>query len=201
MSGNRKWLIGVGAAILVCSSGAAWAQTSVSFGRITAVRMVSESDARAQVGGAILGGAIGAAAGSGRSGSNRALGGIGGAFAGQQIGRLASQRQLFEYTILLGGTQTITMVSDQAGKRVGDCVAVERGALNNLRLVADSKCNPAPARAAPAPPPPAPAPAKPTQADVSAANACIQAKEQLLAAETDDAFDRAERRVRLLCGE
>ena len=78
------------------------------------------------------------------------------------------------------------MVSDQAGKRVGDCVAVERGAFNNLRLVADSNCNP---------------PTKPTQTDVNAANACIQAKEQLLAAETDDAFDRAERRVRLLCGE
>jgi hypothetical protein len=161
--------------------------------------MVSESDARAQTGGAIIGGVIGAAAGSGRSGSNRALGGIGGAFAGQQIGRLTSQRQLFEYTILMGGTQTITMVSDQAGKRVGDCVAVERGAFNNLRLVADSKCNAA--RAAQATPPPAPAPARPTQADVNSANACIQAKEQLLAAETDDTFDRAERRVRLLCGE
>lgn len=200
MIGNRGWVGWTGVVLLACSS-TAWAQTSVSFGRITAVRMVSESDARAQTGGAIVGGVIGAAAGSGRSGSNRALGGIGGAFAGQQIGRLASQRQLFEYTILMGGTQTITMVSDQAGKRVGDCVAVERGAFNNLRLVADSKCNPAPARAAPATPPPTPAPARSTQADVNSANACIQAKEQLLAAETDDAFDRAERRVRLLCGE
>ena len=201
MKRTKAWVGCLGLVLLACGYTTAWAQTSVSFGRITAARMVSESDARAQVGGAIVGGAIGAAAGSGRSGSNRALGGIGGAFAGQQIGRLASQRQMFEYTVLLGGTQTITMVSDQAGKRVGDCVAVERGAFNNLRLVADSKCNPAPARAAPATPPPAPAPARPTQTDVNAANACIQAKEQLLAAETDDAFDRAERRVRLLCGE
>jgi len=197
---SSKGLVGwTGVIVLACSS-AAWAQTSVTFGRITAARATTESDARAQTGGAIVGGVIGAAAGSGRSGSNRALGGIGGAFAGQQIGRLASQRQLFEYTILIGGTQTITMVSDQVGKRVGDCVAVERGAFNNLRLVADSKCNPAPPRAASVPPPP-PAPARPTQADVSSANACNQAKEQLLAAETDEAFDRAERRVRLLCGE
>ncbi len=201
MIGRSGWLRWLGVAVLVLGPASVCAQTSVNFGRITAVRMVSESDARAQVGGAILGGTIGAAAGSGRSGSNRALGGIGGAFAGQQIGRLASQRQLFEYTVLMGGTQTITMVSDQAGKRVGDCVAVERGAYNNLRLVADSKCNPAPARTAPATPPPTPAPAGPTRADVDAANACLQAKEQLLAAETDDAFDRAERRVRLLCGE
>jgi hypothetical protein len=114
---------------------------------------------------------------------------------------MASQRQAFEYTILLGGTSTITLISDQAGKRVGDCVAVKRGSLNNIRLVADSKCGPTPARAAPATPAPAPAPSKPTQADIGAANACIQAKEQLLAAENDEAFDRAERRVRLLCGE
>lgn len=200
MRGNKGWAGWTGVILLACNS-TAWAQTSVTFGRITAARMTSESDARAQTGGAIVGGVIGAAAGSGRSGSNRALGGIGGAFAGQQIGRLASQRQVFEYTILIGGTQTITMVSDQAGKRVGDCVAVERGAFNNLRLVADSKCNPAPVRAAPPSPPPTPAPARPTQADVNGANACIQAKEQLLAAETDDAFDRAERRVRLLCGD
>src|SRR5215472_2771386 len=164
MNGNKAWLAGVGTAVLTCTSGLAWAQTSVSYGRITAVTMVAQSDQRTQTGGALVGGVIGATAGSGRSGSNRAL----------------------------GGTQTITMVTDQAGKRVGDCVAVERGSFNNLRLVADSKCNPTPARAAPA---------KPTQADIQQANACVQAKEQLLAAETEDAFDRAERRVRLLCGD
>jgi hypothetical protein len=34
---------------------------------------------------------------------------------------------------------------------------------------------------------------------MAAANACIQAKDQLIAADTDEAFDRAERRVRALC--
>jgi hypothetical protein len=34
---------------------------------------------------------------------------------------------------------------------------------------------------------------------VETANACTQAKEQLMAAETDEDFDRAERRVRLVC--
>ena len=85
---------------------------------------------------------------------------------------------------------------DQAGKRVGDCVAIERGSFNNIRLVDDSRCAP-PARAAAAP---APAPAA-SPAAIRQSDACIQAKEQLLKAETDDAFDRAERRVRLLCGE
>jgi hypothetical protein len=39
------------------------------------------------------------------------------------------------------------------------------------------------------------------QADVEAASACDQAKQQVLAAETDEAFSLAERRMRLLCGE
>ncbi|MFO1315087.1 MAG: hypothetical protein U1F58_05745 [Burkholderiales bacterium] len=199
MTLGNTWIGLAAAATFAGAAGTALAQSSVSYGRITAVQMITESDARARTGGAIIGGTLGAAVGSGRSGSNRALGGVGGAFAGSQIGRLASQRQAFEYTVLLGGTQTITMITDQAGKRVGDCVAVERGAFNNLRLVPEAKCAP-PARqaAAPAAPPPA---ARPTPAEQRQSDACVQAKEQLLAAETDDAFDRAERRVRLLCGE
>ena len=90
------------------------------------------------------------------------------------------------------------MVTDQSGLRVGDCVSVETGAFNNLRLVADAKCaRPAAPASTPAPkpaPPPAPAPE-----DVAAANACLQAKEALLEATTEDTFNLAERRVRLLC--
>jgi hypothetical protein len=39
----------------------------------------------------------------------------------------------------------------------------------------------------------------PTPAALTEANACIKAKEQLLAADTDEEFDRAERRMRLIC--
>jgi hypothetical protein len=114
---------------------------------------------------------------------------------GQAIGRIATQRQAFEYTILIDGTSTITMVTDEAGLRVGDCVAVERGGFNNLRLVDDARCAPRQTQAKAAkPPPPAVTPAAQREAD-----ACVQAKERLLEAETDDAFERAYRRVRLLC--
>jgi outer membrane lipoprotein SlyB len=201
MNSSGRWAGIAATLIAACGSAAVSAQSNVSFGRITAVTMVTQDNPNARVGGTIVGGVIGAAAGSGRSGANRALGGVGGAFAGNQIGRIATQRQAFQYTILMGGTQTITMVTDQAGKRVGDCVAVERGEFNNLRLVADSKCGPSPrAQSRPATPPP-PVPVQPTAADRSQAESCIRAKEQLLEAETDDAFDRAERRVRLLCGD
>jgi outer membrane lipoprotein SlyB len=189
------------AAALAAASSAGGAQTSVSYGRITAVNLVTDASRAAQTGGAILGGALGAASGSNRSSGTRALRAGAGVFAGQQIGRIATQRQHFEYTILIGGTSTITMVTDEAGLRVGDCVAVERGAFNNLRLVDDARCAPKPRpaaaapKAAPAPPPQA------TAEDIRIADACIQAKEQLLDAETDEAFERAYRRVRLLCAD
>jgi len=189
----------LGCAALVTAAmtwGTAWAQTTVNYGRITAVNLVTEQNRAAQTGGAIVGGALGAASARNRSGGTAALRAGGGVIAGQQLGRVLTQRQTFEYTILIGGTSTVTMVTDEAGLRVGDCVAVERGSFNNLRLVDDSRCNPRPAAGQKAAPPP-----KATAADIRQADACIQAKEQLLDAETDDAFDRAYRRVRLLCSD
>lgn len=186
----------VAGAVLACAAVPALAQTSVTYGRVTAVRSVTVDSSNAQIGGAVVGGTVGLVSGRNRSGSNQALRGVGGAYAGRRIGNSMGSSQAWEYTVLMGNGATTTMVSDQSGKRVGDCVAIERGSFNNIRLVADSRCAP-PARAAAAP---APAPAAPPAA-VREANACDQAKEQLLAAETDEAFDRAERRMRLLCGE
>jgi hypothetical protein len=147
------------------------------------VQLVTVDNQRAQATGAVLGGIIGIAAGSGNT---RALAGAGGALAGQQIGRVAGRRQAFEYTILLGGTTTTTMITDEGGFRIGDCVAVERGKFNNMRLADDAKCAPG---------------GQPTTAEADEAAACIAAKDKLLVAESDADFDRAERAVRLRCGD
>jgi len=179
------------------------ASTTVSYGRITAVRQVNIENQGAQAAGTLVGGALGVASGSGQSRSNRALRGIGGAAVGSRVAGAASGTTGFEYTVLIGN-QTTRIVTEQSGLRVGDCVSVERGQWNNIRLVAEERCNapaarPAPAAgAAPAARAPAPAPAA---EDVAAANACEQAKQQLLDAATDADFDRAERRMRLLCGD
>jgi hypothetical protein len=98
---------------------------------------------------------------------------------------MAGRSQAFEYTVLIDGTSTIRIISDQAGKRVGDCVAVEQGQFSNIRLADDARCVPGPA----------------AQTAVASADACDQAKQQVLDAATDDAFALAERRMRLLCGE
>jgi outer membrane lipoprotein SlyB len=178
------------------------AQMRVQYGRITNVQTTTVTDSTSRNVGTLVGGGIGLATGSGQSGSNRALRGVGGAAAGRAVGNMAGSSQAFEYTVLVDGTQTIRIVSDQAGKRIGDCVAVEQGQFANIRLVPDSRCTP---RAQPAPAQPAPAKAAPppaaTPADTQQASACEQAKAQVLAAKTDEEFNVAERRMRLLCGE
>jgi outer membrane lipoprotein SlyB len=174
------------------------AQVRVQYGRITNVQSTTVTDSGSRAVGTLVGGGIGLATGSGQSGSNRALRGLAGAAAGRGVGTMAGSGQALEYTVLVDGTQTVRIVSDQAGKRIGDCVAVEQGQFANIRLVPDSRC--APPRAQPAPakaaPPPAAAPAEAQQA-----GACEQAKTQVLAANTDEEFNMAERRMRLLCGE
>ena len=68
--------------------------------------------------------------------------------------------------------------------RVGDCVALEQGGYVNLRLVDDRQC----AAGAKAPP-----------NATRDASACNAAKDEVLKPQDDEAFARAERKVRLLC--
>jgi outer membrane lipoprotein SlyB len=163
------------------------ASTTVSYGRITAVRQVNIQNEGAQAAGTLVGGALGVASGSGQSRSNRALRGVGGAAVGSRVGGAAGSSTGFEYTVLVGGTNSIRITTEQAGLRVGDCVSVERGQWNNIRLAPDERCDAAMSRGAPE--------------DTAAADACEAAKQQLLDANTDAEFDRAERRMRLLCGD
>lgn len=161
--------------------------STVVYGLITAVNPTTINNEAAQAGGALIGGTLGMISGSGQSSSNRALRGVGGAFAGQQLARAVSSQPAWQYTILLNGRSTITVVSDGAGLRVGDCVSVERGQFNNMRLEPDERCAANAVAAAP------------LAADVREANACDAAKSELLATTDDAAFNLAERRVRLLC--
>jgi uncharacterized protein YcfJ len=168
--------------LLVASDG--MARTTVEFGRITGVRQVDVQSSGATTAGALVGGTLGVMSGSGQSRSNRALRGVGGAAVGSRVGSAAGSSTAFEYTVLIG-SRTTTIVTEQGGLRVGDCVSLERGTLNNIRLESDERCQTPQA--------------VPTDNDIATAYACDSAKRQLLEAETDDDFDRAERRIRLLC--
>ena len=184
---NARWITFgtvamLGASLLATDT---YAQTRVSYGRITAVRQVSIDNPGARGAGTLVGGALGVASGSGQSRSNRALRGLVGASVGSSVAGAAGSSTGFEYTVLIGD-QTIRMVTEQAGLRVGDCVSVEQGALNNIRLAEDARC--AAGASVPAD-------------EQQEANACAAAKQQLIDAATDEDFDRAERRMRLLCGD
>lgn len=157
------------------------AMASVSYGRVTAVRTVNLENQGATAAGTLIGGALGVASGSGQSRSNRALRGVGGAAVGSRIGSAAGSSTGFEYTVLIDGTNTIRIVTEQSGMRVGDCVSIQRGQFANIRLAADARCETA-------------------AADLAEASACDSAKQQVLDANSDEEFDRAERRMRLLCG-
>ena len=175
------------ACALMFLSSDAMAQMRVQYGRITNVQATTVTDSTPRAVGTLFGGGIGLATGSGQSGSNRALRGMhAGAAAGRGVGTLAGRSQAFEYTVLIDGITTVRVVSDQAGKRVGDCVAVEQGQFANIRLVPDSRCAP---RAQPAPAKKASSPA-PAAAEVQQATACEQAKAQVLAANTDERIQR-----------
>ena len=158
------------------------AQSRVQYGRITKVIATTVTDTTAQNVGTILGGGIGLATGSGQSGSNRALRTLGG----------VPGITLIEAD-LIGGMTSTRIISDQAGKSVGDCVAIEQGEFSNIRLVSDDRCAAMPTGQ--------PGATAATVDDVQAASACDQAKQQALKADTDEAFTLAERRIRLLCGE
>ena len=175
----------LGAALFACE---AVAGSTVTYGRITAVRQVNIQGQGPQAAGTVIGGALGVVSGSGQSRSNRALRGVGGAAIGNQVAGATRATTGFEYTILVRGTDTIRFTTEQVGLRVGDCVSVERGQWNNIRLAHDERCD-------------APAGTTPPASAVAEADACDEAKRQLLATNTDEDFDRAERRMRLLCGD
>jgi outer membrane lipoprotein SlyB len=194
---RQNVLLPLAAVAALAAPAAVDAQVRVQYGRVTAVTPVTVDGSSGRNVGAIVGGTLGLASGRNQSSSNRALRALGGAAAGGAVGNMAGASRAFEYTVLVGGTNTVRVVSDQVGKRVGDCVSVEQGQFANIRLVADSRCAPA----APSAQGQAAARPAPNAADTRQASACEQAKAQVLAANSDDEFATAERRMRLLCGE
>jgi outer membrane lipoprotein SlyB len=110
----------IACALMALTLGAqlAQAQSRVQYGRITNAVVTTETSSTARNVGTVVGGTVGLVSGSGQSGSNRALRTIGGGAAGRGIGNVASRSQAFEYTVLINGTTTVRIISDQADKRV-----------------------------------------------------------------------------------
>ena len=164
---------------------------TVRTGTVTAMRNVDLNDGNA-VGGALVGGAFGAALtrsskGSSRRDRNAALGAVLGASAA------ASKRRPGRiYTVTTNEGTAIQIATEQTEIRVDDCVFVEEsGGTANIRRAPATACDPA---------------SQDVMQDAAIieemqeeASECATAKQELVDADSDDAIDRAVRKVKLLC--
>ena len=167
---------------------------SVQTGVVVAAQAVNLQSAAGS--GAAVGGVLGFATTSSRQGSSRrARNTILGAAAGGAIARRA-QGDLngMQYTVEVGPGSQIKVVTDQTEVKVGDCVNVEQAGSGtaNVRRVSPALCDAAFDNA--------------VDEDISAeydrlADMCLDAKERMMKAETDEALDVAIRRVNILCND
>jgi len=189
-----SFLIGVVwlAAPVDASAQRAGQSMSIQTGVVIAAQAVNLQSAAGR--GAAVGGVAGlATTSSNRSTSRRLRNTAIGAGTGALIARNA-QGDLngMQYTVETGPGSQIVVVTDQTQVRIGDCVTVEQAGSGtaNVRRVSDGLCEAAFAG----------------QIDEELekymayeADMCLQAKERLMEAETDEAFEVAMRRVNFLC--
>jgi hypothetical protein len=166
---------------------------SVQTGVVIAAQAVNLQSAAGR--GAAVGGIVGlAATSSNRSTSRRLRNTAIGAGTGALIAR-GAQGNLdgMQYTVEVGPGSRITVVTDQTQVRVGDCVNVEQAGSGtaNVRRVSEALCESLFA---------GDTIDEELQTYMSReADMCLQAKERLMEAETDEAFEIAMRRVKFLC--
>jgi hypothetical protein len=161
----------------------------IQYGIVVASSYVQEKSDAGK--GALVGGAIGLYSGKGKSSGTKFRRTTAGALTGAALTSAAQgDRSARQYEVR---TQSgvVVIISDQTEIKVDDCVVVENPGTGNanIRRVAATFCDPA-------------------SADVVAdlqeemqeeALECVSAKQELAAADSDDAVDRALRKISILC--
>ena len=141
--------------------------------------------------GALVGGAVGYGLTRNKSSSKKAAATITGAAVGGGAKRRSEgDREARQYEVQTN-SGIIVIISDQTEIQVNDCVIVENpGNTNaNIRRVDATYCDPASADVV----------AELQDEMMEEAQECAAAKSELAAADTDAAFDRAMRKVEILC--
>ncbi len=161
---------------------------NILYGKVTLVEEAQAASAAA--GGAVLGGIVGLATQHGKHTGDKIVGAAGGSALGALLTRAAEgSRRLNAYTIHENDGSTIKVIQEPADIRVGDCVAIEQGNTSNVRHVAGEMCQAGPHLADPAI----------AASHEQDADACAQAKREVLNANSDADFARAEKKIRILC--
>jgi outer membrane lipoprotein SlyB len=164
---------------------------TIRTGIVTGMRSVDLNDGNA-IGGALVGGAFGAAlTRSSKSSSRRDRNAVIGAVLGGAAAA-SSTRPGRIYTVQTNEGTAIQVATEQTEIRIDDCVFVEQsGNSANIRRAPATACEAESAEVM-------------KDADIleemrEEASECAVAKQQLVDAESDEAIDRAVRKVKLLC--
>ncbi len=163
---------------------------TIQVGTVTGMRTVDLRTGNT-AGGALAGGAVGAAlsrnSSSRKRNRNAAIGAILGSAAARS--RTTTGRV---YTVTTQNGAMIQVSTEQTAIAIGDCVYVEQsGSSANIRRAPLTACEPATQEILKD---------KDVAAEMQAdAQICMSARQELADAEDDDAFDRAVRKVKLLC--
>lgn len=161
-------------------------ELSIRYGEIVEVRRVPVPSA-APVG-AIVGGFTGLVLSQGSSRGSRVASTVGGAaLGGIAAAALEGDRRAYQYHVRFRDGRETDYITENGFLRMGDCVAVERGEYANIRRVSNALCEPGPR------------PPEITSRSELAASQCHEAKDQLLAADSEEEIDQATRKVRILC--
>ena len=161
----------------------------IQYGWVVASKYVQEKSNAGR--GALVGGAIGLYTGKGKSSGTKFRRTAAGAAVGGAVASGAQgDRSAREYEVQTA-TGSILIISDQTEIQVDDCVVVENagGKNANIRRVAYTYCDPASADVV----------AELMDEQIEEAQECLAAKDELSAADTDAAVDRALRKISILC--
>ncbi|MFQ5643601.1 MAG: hypothetical protein ACE5FQ_07865 [Thiogranum sp.] len=164
---------------------------AVNYGTVATVTPVQlESDATRN---ATMGGLVGLLTQArGSAGERLAGAAIGAAVSGLITKAAEGDNTANSFVIELTGGNTVKVVTEQQNIVVGDCVAVETGRHTNLRRVSPAQCSPS-RQAHPT------VDAQISQYEQGQADACHQAKEELLKAKTEADINAFTRKVQVIC--
>ena len=162
---------------------------SIQYGVVVGSTYVQEKSDAGK--GALVGGAVGYGLTRNKSSSKKAAATVtGAALGGAAKNKSQGSREARQYEVQTA-SGVVVIISDQTEIQVNDCVRVENpgGSNANIRRVDDGYCDPASAEVV----------AELADDALEEANECVAAKKELAAAQDDAAFDRAYRKVEILC--
>lgn len=137
--------------------------------------------------GAMVGGFTGLVLSRKSSGAKQVASGVGGAvLGGLATAALEGDRMGYSYRLRFRNGDVSNFITEKGYLQVGDCVSVERGEYANIRRVAAVLCEES---AGPG--------LHPTH--LRQAEQCHEAKDQLLAASTNEEIEAAARKVSIIC--